>query len=499
MGSGGLDGITEFTGTLESVEPYGLVLLKRALDSNHPLLDAEWLMSTSAARRLLPGAECYRGWRVRDICAAQGEEFVRMLVRWENQLARRPRLSENVSYVLGERRFVFRADMLQSAEHLVVWIRDITERERMEQALRENETRYELVARATRDVLWDWNVARGEVSWSTSPGEVFGEAPGQGPTSIAWWRERIHPEDQQQALRTLHQVMSGQDDHWTNEYRFRRADGSYAFVLERGYIGRNSAGRPERLIGAMMDVSERQQREEDQAREARLLERFMGIIGHDLGSPLAAIRISSQMLQQAPNLTPAQRAALGRIEESARRVTRLTQQLLDSVLARNGGIPVQPRPTDLEQLCHRVLDEFTAIYPERSLQLTVEGDTHGQWDQDRLAQAISNLVGNALEHGEASHPVSLRLWDDAGVQRLEVNNRGAPIDPALMPHLFEPFRRGDPHARQVSGGGAGLGLFIVREIVRAHRGEVEVRSTPEEGTTFGLTLPRQQAPDAREP
>jgi len=620
MESGGLEGITEFTGSFESLDPYGMVLLKRALDSEHPLLDAEWILSNPAARQLLPDAERYRGWRVRDICATQGEDFFRMLVRWENQLARQTQLSEDVSYVIGERRVVFRADMLLSAEHLVVWIRDITaereevealrrsrdlfqtvircasdaifakdlqgrytlinpagaralglspvhiigrsdpelfppsdarttmahdqavltagqpltyedkdlrglrtwqstkgvlrdetgaitgifgisrditERERMEQALRESETRYRLVARATRDVLWDWNVARGEVSWSTSLGEVFGEVPGEGQTSIAWWRERIHPEDQEQELRTIHEVMSGQDDHWSNEYRFRRADGSYAFVLERGYIGRNPAGRPERLIGAMMDVSERKQREEEKAREARLVERFMGIVGHDLGSPLAAIRISSQMLQQAPNLTPAQRASLGRIEESARRVTRLTQQLLDSVLARNGGIPVQPRPTDLEQVCRRVLDELTAIYPQRTIQLTVDGETRGQWDQDRLAQALSNLVGNALEHGEAAHPIRVRLWDDTGVQRLEVNNRGTPIDPAILPHLFEPFRRGDAHERRVSGGGVGLGLFIVREIVRAHRGDVEVRSTHEEGTTFGLILPRQP-PDAEE-
>ncbi|WNG15203.1 ATP-binding protein [Cystobacter fuscus] len=379
--------------------------------------------------------------------------------------------------------------------------RDITERKHLERELQESEARYRLVARATREVMWDWHLGSGEMSWSTVHGEVFGEAPEACGASPGWWRERIHPDDQPRVLRTLHAAMEGREDHWSSEYRFRRTDGTYASVLERGYIDRSAEGRPERLIGAMMDVSEHKRREEESAREEPLVERVLAIVNHDLGSPLAAIRLFSQMLAQAPNLTPAQHTTLARIEEITRRMTRLTRQMLDSVRARDGALPVRRRAVDLELVCRRVLDEFTAIYPRRDIQLTVEGNTQGDWDEDRLAQVFSNLVGNALEHGDEAHPITLQLWDVAGVQRLEVNSRGKPIDAALLPHLFEPFRTGSPGGRRTSGGGVGLGLFIVREFVRAHQGEVQVRSSLEEGTTFSLSLPRHapgatDAPDA---
>lgn len=231
-----------------------------------------------------------------------------------------------------------------------------------------------------------------------------------------------------------------------------------------------------------------------------MVERFMGVVGHDLGSPLAAIRISSQMLQQAPNLAPRQRTALGRIEESAQRVSRMTRQLLDGVLARNGGLSIQPGPMDLEAVCQRVIAELGTVYPGRAVQLSARGDTQGTWDADRLAQVLSNLLGNALEHGDAAHPIRLQLWDEAGVQRLEVNNQGGPIDPALLPHLFEPFRQGGgPRKHHPSGGGLGLGLYIVRELVRAHGGDVGVHSTAERGTTFALTLPRHAPEPMPEP
>ncbi|ATB36915.1 PAS domain-containing sensor histidine kinase [Cystobacter fuscus] len=616
---GGVESIEAVTSSFWALAPYGMVLLRLALNSQTPLQDALWIQANPATRRLVPDAHLFPGLRLRDILDQDKQEpFVRELLRWEDSLEDEGSLSTELTHGEGEDRVVFHIDAAQRAGHLMLWIRDITaerreteslrrdrelfqrvihcapdaifakdldgrytlinpegaramgvspadiighgdqdifqpedasatrahdeevlaarrpltyededvagqrvwlctkgvlrdektgavtglfgisrditERKHLERALQESEARHRWAARATREVLWDWHLGSGEMNWSTVLGEVFGEAPEQCGTSPGWWRERIHPDDQPRILRALHAAMEGREEHWSSEYRFRRADGTYACVLERGHIDRSPEGRPERLIGAMMDVSEHKRREEESAREARLVERVLGIVSHDLGSPLAAIRLSAQMLAQSPNLTPAQHTTLSRIEETTRRMTRLTRQMLDSVRARDKALPVVRHAVDLEQVCRRVLDEFAAIYPRRHIQLTVEGDTQGHWDADRLAQVFSNLVGNAIEHGDESHPITIQLWDAAGEQRLEVNSHGRPIDAALLPHLFEPFRTGGRGGRRASGG-VGLGLFIVREFVRGHQGEVEVRSSPEEGTTFTLRLPRH-APGA---
>jgi signal transduction histidine kinase len=142
-----------------------------------------------------------------------------------------------------------------------------------------------------------------------------------------------------------------------------------------------------------------------------------------------------------------------------------------------------------------VVEELSAGHPGRCIAYEEEDASEGAWDAERLAQVVSNLVGNALEHGPADAPVFLRSYRDGGWQVLEVNNPGPPIPAATLATLFDPFRQAHS-ARGHKRGGLGLGLFIVREIVQAHGGEVAVRSTQEEGTTFTVRLPRDARPEA---
>ena len=168
-------------------------------------------------------------------------------------------------------------------------------------------------------------------------------------------------------------------------------------------------------------------------------------------------------------------------------MTRMIEQLLDFTRARLGeGIPVQRQAVDLREICSAVVEEFEAQQPSR-VHFVAGGPVPGLWDPDRMAQVMSNLIGNALAHGSPEDPVEVQMSSGGGTVRLEVANRGRPIPESDRPAIFEPFRRTHASAAQDSSG-LGLGLYIAREIVRAHRGSIDVASD-ESGTRFIVELP----------
>jgi two-component system sensor histidine kinase/response regulator len=169
---------------------------------------------------------------------------------------------------------------------------------------------------------------------------------------------------------------------------------------------------------------------------------------------------------------------------------RMIDQLLDLTRARaGGGIEVQPRETNLADLCNQAIDEIELAFPRWTISRAFVGELDGAWDSDRLLQIISNLVSNAGQHGRPEGVLAVRL--DGGhpdAVTMVIHNGGA-IPESLLPNLFDPFR--GSRQRPDASRGLGLGLFIVKEIARAHGGAVEVRSSAQDGTTFTVRLPRR--------
>lgn len=210
-------------------------------------------------------------------------------------------------------------------------------------------------------------------------------------------------------------------------------------------------------------------------------DKYIGILGHDLRNPLNAIVVAAKLLGARP--ADAGRHA-ERIHRSAGRMALMIRDLLDFARGRfTSGVPIVRVPADLHKICSDVIDELGLVNPERELHLVASGDSTGAWDADRLTQAISNLVGNAIEHGRSI--VKLTIVGHPSEVAVTVHNSGPQIPPSEVPDLFEPFR-----TRDRSGAGLGLGLYIVREIARAHGGDVTVESTSGAGTSFTLTIPR---------
>jgi PAS domain S-box-containing protein len=239
------------------------------------------------------------------------------------------------------------------------------------------------------------------------------------------------------------------------------------------------------------DVTEQVEAREEMARTIAYNERFTAILGHDLRNPLNAIMATAQHMQRRAARDDISLPAV-RILKSGQRMLRMINQLLDLARVRvTGGMHLQPRQLDLADLCRQVLDELRAAHPGSSLELVTAGDLVGRWDGDRLAQVLSNLSANALEHGHPATPVYVRLdgRDPAHVD-IRVENQGT-IPERVLPILFDPLR--STHYRSAKPGGLGLGLYISQEIVAAHRGRIRVRSTPADGTCFQIELPKLAA------
>jgi hypothetical protein len=219
---------------------------------------------------------------------------------------------------------------------------------------------------------------------------------------------------------------------------------------------------------------------------------FLAILSHDLRNPLNSIHMAAQLVSRTTNEDPAARA-LSMIERNTETIMRLTKDLIDFASTGLGSaMPLTRSPCDLETLSRNVFEEFCVAHPQRRLHFHADGDLTGDWDAARLRQVISNLLGNALQHGTAEGPVAVALAAEDATVVLSVHNEGSPIPSERLTTIFDPLMRyaKSETAEQKVSSSIGLGLYIAREVVVAHGGTIAVYSTAEAGTRFTVRLPR---------
>ncbi|NTX04566.1 PAS domain S-box protein [Myxococcus sp. CA040A] len=243
-------------------------------------------------------------------------------------------------------------------------------------------------------------------------------------------------------------------------------------------------------------TKEREHSVEQQRRQAEFEQQLIGIVSHDLRNPLGAILMGAARLNQQDGLDPGVRKLAARIQSSAARAVRMVNELLDFTQARmGGGIRIECGPTDLHALMRAMVEEVEAANPSAQVRVELSGNGQGLWDGDRLSQVLQNLVTNALKYGEPETPIHVACRGDAEQVTFSVHNMGAPIPEDQLPALFQPFQRGTDGVDK-AGRSVGLGLFIVKSIVDAHGGRIDVRSSTDKGTTFIVTLPRHACSSA---
>ncbi len=369
---------------------------------------------------------------------------------------------------------------------IAVFVRDVSERKRVEarargaeEALRRRERELERFFAISPDML----AVVGADGFMKRVNPAVQAALGYSEAELLSrpYLDFTHPDDRAMSRAQLEKVLAGQPAiHFT--FRAVRKDGRVRWMTFNA-----SAEKGAQVLAAVgRDVTEERQRTE-------LEQQLIGIVSHDLRNPLSAVLVAcGALLRRADQLDERTLESVNRIQAAADRAVALIRDLLDFTTARMpGGIAITPERIDVHVHARAAAEEVRATFPDRELRYEQGGSGEGHWDPARIGQVVANLVSNAFKYGKPGTPVVVRTHGEDGWVRLEVHDEGNPIDPALLPHIFEPLRRGR-HTGGVGGvAGVGLGLYIVDHIVRAHGGTIEVLSTAGEGTTFTVRLPRE--------
>ncbi|HKB52412.1 MAG TPA: PAS domain S-box protein [Ramlibacter sp.] len=385
---------------------------------------------------------------------------------------------------------------------LLKWLGTCTDVDAMKQsadAVRASEERFQLLARATNDGIWEWNAATGRLWWSEGFEALFG-VHDREHASIERSLTRIHPDDRERTVAQLRAAMASGAERWSAEYRFMRADGTFAHVLNRGYVIRDAQARAVRIVGGMSDISERVALEE-QLRQSQRLEavgHLTGGLAHDFNNLLTVVLGNAETLSDSMAQDAQLRPLADMIVAAAERGADLTRRLLafsrQEALA-PVAIDLHRQIAELEPLLRRTLGEHI------EMRLPAGGPL---WDAlvdpSRFDSALLNLCLNARDAmpygGELTIEAANAVVGEEEAQalggiraceyvRISVTDNGCGIRPEHMSRLFEPF-----FTTKEKGKGTGLGLPMVYGFIKQSGGHVHVRSEPAQGTTVTLYLPR---------
>ncbi|MFL6276161.1 MAG: PAS domain S-box protein [Blastocatellia bacterium] len=370
-------------------------------------------------------------------------------------------------------------------------IENITERERAEAELRENEERLRLALEAGQVGTWDWDIANDHVTWSDTIYRFHGLNPGEFGGRVEDFAALIHPEDREPINATIGAALES-NEPYSAEMRIVRPDGSLRWIATNGKALFDADGKPVRMLGATVDITERKLAEQALIEADRRKDEFLAMLAHELRNPLAPIRNAAQLLRRVAPSDSELQWAREVIDRQVEHLARLVDDLLDVSRITEGKITLKKEKIDLISIVGRAMETSRPLIDARKHRLTValpEQPLRLEGDTTRLTQVVSNLLHNAAKFTPEGGQIWLAAEADAGHVVLRVRDTGVGIAEDLLPHVFDLFRQADDSLDR-SAGGLGIGLTLVRRLLELHGGKVEAYSDGAgRGSEFVVRLP----------
>lgn len=357
----------------------------------------------------------------------------------------------------------------------------------LEKKLRETIDLYRLTLKATNDVLYDLDLLEGTVIWNEALYNYYGYRRGPHVNKLEWWVRHIHPDDALRLEQGMSEWLQGKQDTWEAEYRFKKADGSYINVRNRCLVLRASDGTPLRIIGSFLDITR-------QTQLAHAKDEFISLVSHQLRTPLAAIRVYSEMLEGGTfgQLEAGQIAPVRQITEASIRLIKLVDTILNISRIELGHVISVPTPIDVNVFLRSHIEEVAPLAEERgvSLRFTPNAKIGSvPLDATIFGQVIHNLLTNAIRYTKDSKGiVHIKFIRDKDGYLLTVKDNGIGIPAAAQPLVFNRFYRAD-NAIDASEQGTGLGLYLIKLMSETTACKIWFESVENKGTTFYVRIP----------
>ncbi len=386
----------------------------------------------------------------------------------------------------------------------------------------ETRERFELVVKATQDAVWDWDLLTNAMWWNDGFKELFGYHK-ENESRIESWYNRIHPEDKKRVLKSIHDVIDNGGSQWSDEYRFLRADGSYAFIYDRGYALHDERGKTYRMVGSMQDESAKKLAEEELEKKVKErtielqqanqklersnaeLEQFAYVASHDLQEPLRKIQVFNNIVLERfdENLNDSAKNYLGKVTESAKRMSGLINDLLN--YSRLSQTSVQFEDVDLNEILKNVLKDLEVLITQKKGVIQSDLLEVIEAIPLQINQLFYNLISNALKFvrkglvplititaSKLTHEkkgLYPQLNADKDYYEIKFQDNGIGFNQEYANKIFTIFQRLNERSKF---SGYGIGLSICSKVVSNHQGIIFAEGREQEGATFTVIVPIKQ-------